>query len=1561
MQKPKIAVILFFILILFILIFITAEVIVENQKANQIKIIDTGVMMWQVEKCDSKECSAFAVDITEDKENYLFTITPKDGKIWDEKTWAELEKYTQEITVSDSYLGTAKEPIKSENLKTTTTGTEKDTEVSSFVVTLPKDTKYFQIGTQSLILVNQEIKAVLFSPDEINNITATLYKNVSGEFTNAIEDLFVYYNSDEWKFGANDTSNTGLEMYKYIIESTIEPIPYLNGFIYGKSEKDLIKGFYLDLSDICNKVNASCVINQNSNTIEVIFYSDSLIDPTYSLINNELKALLTNITWEPNNITHLTIDNSLAPYDSLVAYWSFDGDDAPISNTSYDFSSNNNDGTYTGGVSTNKSCNNGYGYCASFDGVNDYISLASPVSAVNLASNYSVSMWIKPANLVTTGTLFHNVLSSSNFTAIMIYNAGIRAGMYNGTGYQFKASSSNLADTNWHHIVTTYNGSTLSMYLDNVLQTGTNPLTAATTVGARIGAWTNGLPFFNGSIDEFMIFNTSLNSTQISDIYNNQSVRFKAQGTETLLQQTLNSSGFNKVNLTLNTSTNLNTKIQARLGLWDKSLGYNTTNSLSQGLVGYWAGDGNANDTLGANNGTLVNQANAIGVGVYNQSFRFDGDDDGINISDNSIFSFTDGAGNDKPFSISFWTYPRANPISNDGWLVSKRINSNTEWQLIQYLGNLTFQVGSPSFSEYIGTRVGPSPLNANSWYHIVATYNGSETNLSLKLYVNGAESQNAYVSAGSYVGMSDTIAPVIIGYAGFNPTLDYYGDMDEVMIFNRSLNSSEIKELYVKGLANWNYTAYQDFNSTISTQQYTTSTKTSNILLDTLFIANSTSEYSFYTPILFNTTFLFFAPPNATLLTPITGTLTNNVTQNLTANLSSGYTLKNASVYINEVLNQTITFVGEVFQATVGFVVNLAEGVHTWFVKVFDVSGSAFTSGSNTITIDLTKPWINILYPLSTYYTSVSQINFTVYDVNLDSCWFQNSTGNTTISCTDGTTICGVIGTSEQCDLYSSYGCTNYFSGYCTGDTIDDCDSLWDISSCQENDYCYWYVNEYCSPYGEEGECYNQYTYIDCENYGGGGVCYWTDNSNCEYSYYPSCSGASTSSQCNSWGNQGGNCAWFEGCYGNFDIFKSYTALGSEGNQEWCIGANDTAGNVNTTCANFTVDFYNPNSTLIFPANNTYNSTTTQNFTANLTDNIGIKNATLYIYNQSGFFNSTFFNFVEGTTQTIVGTAQNLTDGVYRWFVEAFDWAGNSFTTGNNTLTIDTIYPLITINSPIPNQDYNNFVLSIAISPTYTATDINLQSCWYELNGSSVINKTIVSCSSGVNTFTFNLNNSGSFTLFMYVNDSVGHENSTSVNFTVSDYPGQRGGGSPFLSTTTFGYNMSILCNESRNFLLIHNYNGMTVYTNEEFQQFKNNLAILMGFGMDEFFLKDVLKNINQTCKDYFPQEYALASELECDLDMGNKFFEWKIPNPEVNIGDISCPKLNILKWLFAYKKVGATEYAFVGFKVWYLIILSPLILAVIIYRTKKRNSNKTHDVLSEIALSLKSLAPKE
>jgi hypothetical protein len=75
------------------------------------------------------------------------------------------------------------------------------------------------------------------------------------------------------------------------------------------------------------------------------------------------------------------------------------------------------------------------------------------------------------------------------------------------------------------------------------------------------------------------------------------------------------------------------------------------------------------------------------------------------------------------------------------------------------------------------------------------------------------------------------------------------------------------------------------------------------------------------------------------------------------------------------------------------------------------------------------------------------------------------------------------------------------------------------------------------------------------------------------------------------------------------------------------------------------------------------------------------------------------------------------MVDGIYDFFWNIFDKAGNEFTTQNKTLTIDTISPILEFVSPTPENNEgrsNNFQINATISEKNLA---NITYTWNRTN----------------------------------------------------------------------------------------------------------------------------------------------------------------------------------------------------------------------------------------------------
>jgi len=91
--------------------------------------------------------------------------------------------------------------------------------------------------------------------------------------------------------------------------------------------------------------------------------------------------------------------------------------------------------------------------------------------------------------------------------------------------------------------------------------------------------------------------------------------------------------------------------------------------------------------------------------------------------------------------------------------------------------------------------------------------------------------------------------------------------------------------------------------------------------------------------------------------------------------------------------------------------------------------------------------------------------------------------------------------------------------------------------------------------------------------------------------------------------------------------------------------------------------------------------------------------------------------------------------------------------------VTLDITPPEIILYSPQSGATYG---YNESLNLKFSASDENLQRCWYNLGNENI---TLINCG---NT-TFNVSGTGSYTLTLYANDSYGNENSKSAGFSVN------------------------------------------------------------------------------------------------------------------------------------------------------------------------------------------------
>jgi len=206
--------------------------------------------------------------------------------------------------------------------------------------------------------------------------------------------------------------------------------------------------------------------------------------------------------------------------DNPVAYWPLS--DAAGSTTVADATGNGNTGTVNGGVTLGEP-----GVVAQFpnetsglfNGTTGYIQ----TTVDPIGSAISLEAWVKS--------------TATSASAQIIFDSGAAAGA-TGTGlwlnvggaveavFEGLACTSNIAiagDNKWHHVVATFNGSDISIYIDGVLE-GQTASTTAVTAGynGRIGEYGNGTTdHFTGYIGQVGVYaTTALSAARIQAHYN---------------------------------------------------------------------------------------------------------------------------------------------------------------------------------------------------------------------------------------------------------------------------------------------------------------------------------------------------------------------------------------------------------------------------------------------------------------------------------------------------------------------------------------------------------------------------------------------------------------------------------------------------------------------------------------------------------------------------------------------------------------------------------------------------------------------------------------------------------------------------------------------------------------------------------------------------------------------------------------------------------------------------------------------------------------------------------
>jgi len=191
----------------------------------------------------------------------------------------------------------------------------------------------------------------------------------------------------------------------------------------------------------------------------------------------------------------------------------------PLEENTNDASGNGNDGNVSGGVNfVPGKTGNG----ANFDGVSGYINTKMENFA-NRTENFTVSFWVKAGSgNVNSDAIIEKWKNMGSYPfAFRWYSDKMQFARYDNSLSNSILSDNLLGTSDWHYIVGSYNGTTMVLYMDGtskLIPVTINPISNNNSIyfGSRGGITGT---FFNGTLDELIIFNKSLSGAEINSLY----------------------------------------------------------------------------------------------------------------------------------------------------------------------------------------------------------------------------------------------------------------------------------------------------------------------------------------------------------------------------------------------------------------------------------------------------------------------------------------------------------------------------------------------------------------------------------------------------------------------------------------------------------------------------------------------------------------------------------------------------------------------------------------------------------------------------------------------------------------------------------------------------------------------------------------------------------------------------------------------------------------------------------------------------------------------------------
>ncbi len=1327
-------------------------------------------------------------------------------------------------------------------------------------------------------------------------------------------------------------------------------------------------GTAVTYDEVASSLNISLVSPSNrgwTNSLSRLFQfnftkSNTDLANTTLYIWNSSGSIVQNITVPATGYSESYLNND----SSLVLWLKLDENDT----TQYDSSGNGKSGTVVN-ATWNSSGKYGGGYM--FNGNNSGITFNKPLMSYKY--NFSISAWfITNCSSNSSGSL--TILASSNnsgfdrvgITINCLANSNnLFSGIYNGTSYISKKSIDfNITYKNfWNFVAVTYTSenNNLSFYFNSYIANGSQQPALSgskniTLIGSDID-FPSGNKYFNGSIDDVRIYNRSLSESEVYDLYNitysdhvnitatlpsdgtytwnafvsgvSNSISAFASGNFTLFADTL----FPLINFTSPTQPNgtiQNTRdiiinasiVESNLS----SLKYtfnNTQIDLMNGLV-MWLGMNNLS-ALGEN-ATYVfdssgngNFMNVLSGAVFKTNGKFGG---AYNITNRSTLynnNVLAGLTNNisTGFTYNIWTnFYQLNSsfdiynlfLNSSGSVVYRWITCNQ----VSYPNMSYFQIVNES-----GTYDGSPCVITNTGSWVMQTVVVNNTNASI--YINGALNASWKVN-----GLRSVGAGYKLNY--FGGVTGTYLDIDDVMIWNRSLSAQEISLLYSQGTIRYNLTSYTFYanQSNLADGTYEYNLSISDLAGNTNQTETRLLEIDSSPP---NVTFSFQNPNDINVFSQFGNILnisynTSDVNFNESTVIffyKTNTTTSNAWHYTNG----SADIIGYANSNSPLSTLTYYNLTNNWYFELLDNSIYPATYNFNQEYMEhINKSRYSTTNQNSVFLMEFVNVknntNYNIFEI------FANATSGSSVGAyyyCNSSYVNGQIASNSNCIQFASQTATQ-------------------TSNHSHYNSTHWLFN---LPINATTGKINTIvvtnkSYIGFKPAGASGRwdIYYISNSSRQGAVKTSANaGVSYTNQTYT---ADSHLHQFDGT----DTFYYYMC------------ANDTLGNQN--CSSLRSDLINltgliPEVTVTNPTENIYKGNININYTYYSPNNYALATSNISLSLTNGTYYAPIRNN-NSNNLSYIWDSSGTADGMYLIKVWVTDNATQKGFGYSANITLDNTKPNLTIISPVNGYSFPDFTTRIDIPVNISTGDTNLNNCYYNLTGIQNITNTLFTCANGYNNFSFNLSNAGSFNLWVTSNDTAGNINYTSINFTVTVYSGSTGGGSSGGSTggayTPYNENMSVICNDSYYFIIKHiNSSGSVIYNTSDLETLTNKITLKIGNVISQNLVKSVLDNFS-ICNNYTSLRLPVIKKLEEEVKVLNtsifdlspslcspkingtflKIYDMdsSIPFLRIYNGDMSCESIERLRWIFRI------ENSDMGYKI-NGIKLYPLLFGVLGY----------------------------